>query len=359
MILLPAIDLKDGKCVRLRRGDFSTAEQVAGDPLETARAFRAAGARWLHVVDLDGAKKGAPVQSELIFRIARSSGLAVEVGGGIRSMEAVDRYLQNGISRVILGTAAIDSPDFVRAAVEKHGEKIAVGIDAKDGMAARNGWTGTSGAFYIDLAQRMERLGVKYIIFTDIGRDGMLSGPNLEQLDRLNQAVPCRVTASGGVANLKDVANLLDLGLYGAICGRALYAGTLDLKAAVALCGSGKKRAPEDDKMNRFTDRLFRKSELVPAVIQEAGTGQVLMVAYMNRESFRRTLATGYTWFYSRSRKKLWNKGETSGHFQKVLRVWSDCDDDTLLLSVEQTGPACHTGHHSCFFHKIWGDFDA
>jgi phosphoribosylformimino-5-aminoimidazole carboxamide ribotide isomerase len=237
MVILPAIDIKDGECVRLVKGDYETAHKVAEDAVQTANAFRAAGAQWLHTVDLNGAKAAAPVNAELIFRVARESGLNVEIGGGIRNMETVAYYLENGISRAILGSAALNHPELVRGAVEKYGERIAVGIDARGGKVAAEGWTQTSSVDYLDMAGRMEEIGVKYIIFTDISRDGMLSGPNLQMLERLNNAVSCNIIASGGVSSLHDISNLLQLDLYGAICGKALYTGDLDLKSAIALCG--------------------------------------------------------------------------------------------------------------------------
>lgn len=242
MILLPAIDLKNGECVRLLRGDYATAHRVAEDAAGAARSFRDAGAEWLHVVDLDGAKAARPVNAEVMFRIQKETGLKLEVGGGIRDMETVDFYLQNGISRVILGTAAVEQPELVVSAVEKYGDRIAVGIDALNGTVARRGWTELSAIDYLGMAEQMEQIGVKHLIFTDISRDGTLTGPNLVMLDRLKSAVSCSVIASGGVSNLKDIANLADLSLYGAICGESLYAGTLDLKAAIELCGAVERK---------------------------------------------------------------------------------------------------------------------
>lgn len=241
MFLIPAIDIQGGKCVRLLRGDYATAHQVADNAVDAARSFREAGAEWLHVVDLDGAKDAKPENAALIFQILKGSGLKLEVGGGIRSMAVVDSYLQSGISRVILGTAAVGSPEFVKKAVQKYGDRIAVGIDARNGMVACNGWTETSTVDYLEMARIMEREGVKYIIFTDIGLDGTLSGPNLGMLDAIHNAVSCNIIASGGVATIKDVANLLDLGIYGAISGKAIYTGDLNLKAAIQLCKRGKR----------------------------------------------------------------------------------------------------------------------
>ena len=355
MIILPAIDLHQGQCVRLFQGDYATAHVVAESALETARSFQEQGAHWMHMVDLDGAKAGKPQNTQLILDTAQKVDMHIEVGGGIRDMGAVEMYLEKGVSRVILGSAALRDPAFVKEAVKKYGRQIAVGIDALGGKAAAQGWTEKSATDYLELARRMEDIGVEFIICTDIQQDGMMSGPNLEMLDKLNRAVSCNIIASGGVSSLLDIVNLYDLGLYGAIAGKSIYTWALDLRRAITACQrvSGKapktRRAVEDE-----LERYFRKSDLIPAVIQEEGTGQVLMLAYMNRESLLKTLETGSTWFYSRSRRALWNKGETSGHTQKVCAIYSDCDDDTLLIKVVQTGPACHTGSHSCFFKTLW-----
>ena len=233
MIILPAIDIKDGSCVRLYKGEFSTVHKVAENPLETARKFEADGAEWLHMVDLDGAKDAKPQNTEIFCQIARETSLKVEVGGGIRSLETVETYLSRGISRVILGSAAVRNPELVKAAVKEYGDKIAVGIDAKNGMAAVEGWLDTSAAHYLDLAKAMEQIGVSTIIYTDISKDGTLTGPNLQELDAINLAVSCNIVASGGISNLDDITALRKLGLYGAICGKSLYQGTLDLKEAI------------------------------------------------------------------------------------------------------------------------------
>lgn len=354
MIVLPAIDLHRGQCVRLLQGDYSTAEVVARDPVSTALRFQEQGAHWLHMVDLDGAREGVPQNAGLILDVVKNTDLKVEAGGGIRSMKTVESYLENGVSRVILGSAALRDPAFVREAVKAYGKKVAVGVDALDGKVAAEGWTEQSEVDYIELSKRMEELGVQYIIFTDISKDGAMNGPNLSMLDKLNQAVGCNVIASGGVSSLLDLVALYDLGLYGAIAGRSVYNGALDLRAAIDACHaiSGKKpktAAAVDDEIERY----FAKSDLLPAVIQDDDTDEVLMLAYMNRESLKKTFETGETWFYSRSRKTLWHKGETSGHIQKVTAAFADCDDDTLLFRVKQTGAACHTGRHSCFFKRL------
>ena len=239
MIILPAIDIRNGECVRLVKGDFETAHKVAENPLETARRFEAAGAEWIHMVDLDGALEGKLQNAPIYLDIAENTGLKVEVGGGIRDMKAVDYYLSNGISRVILGSVAVENPSFVKEAIAKYGEKIAVGIDAKNGKVATRGWLTVGEDDYISFAKQMETLGVSTIIFTDISRDGTLEGPNLEQLETLSQAVKCNIIASGGLCNMGDIKALCALNLYGAICGKSIYSGTLNLTEAVAFSAEG------------------------------------------------------------------------------------------------------------------------
>ena len=237
MLIFPAIDIKGGRCVRLYQGKFDTAEQVANDYMQTALSFRKAGCEWIHMVDLDGSLAGRRVNQAIYLDVARNSGLKVELGGGIRTLGDVAFYLEQGIARVILGSVVLENPGLISRAIELYGaEKIAVGIDAKAGKVATRGWLDVNEITYLELAKRMEALGAEYIIFTDIGRDGMLAGPNLEQLCALQEAVACKITASGGVTNLDDIIALRDKGFYGAICGRSIYKGTLDLAEAVRVC---------------------------------------------------------------------------------------------------------------------------
>lgn len=239
MVILPAVDIMDGKPVRLYKGDFSTAHQVAEGALQTALDFEKAGAEWIHMVDLDGSLKKKRVNEKIFLSVAENTSLKVEVGGGIRTMQDIDFYISSGISRVILGSVALKDPELVKKAVNAYGEKIAVGIDAKNGYAAAEGWTQTSDIYFTDLAKKMEQCGVKTIIYTDISKDGTLSGPNLEQLDEINNAVSCDIIASGGVTNINDIKALKTLGLYGAICGKSIYSGSLDLKQALEVCSDG------------------------------------------------------------------------------------------------------------------------
>lgn len=237
MILLPAIDLKDGKVVRLYKGDFSTVHQVSQDPLTTAADFAAAGARYIHMVDLDGARSGERKNGAIVQAVAERSGLRVELGGGIRSLEELRAVFALGVYRAVIGSAAVRDPAFLRAAVERYGERIAVGIDALDGVVKTAGWERSSGLDYLEFARQMESVGVKTIIFTDIAADGMLSGPSLERLRALQEVYHGRIIASGGVSSNADIRDLAAMGLYGVIVGKAYYAGTIDLSAAVADAG--------------------------------------------------------------------------------------------------------------------------
>ena len=220
MIIFPAIDIMDGKPVRLLRGDFDTAEQVAEDVLTTAKQFARVGCTWVHMVDLDGSLQKKPVNTDPILQVVEHTPLKVEVGGGIRTMEDIAFYLDRGVDRVILGSVALKNPELVQQAVDAYGDKIAVGIDAKQGMVATEGWTEDSKMDFIDLAKAMEKMGVATIIYTDIGRDGTLSGPDVQGLDRLNKAVSCNVIASGGVTTITDILVMKDKKMYGTICGK-------------------------------------------------------------------------------------------------------------------------------------------
>lgn len=233
MLIFPAIDLKDGKVVRLYRGSFDTVHQVADDPVETAGTFLAAGARYLHMVDLDGARGGVRKNSAIVKAVA-AVGLRVELGGGVRSMSDLEAVFGLGVWRAVIGSAAVSDPDFVREAVAEYGpDRIAAGIDAKDGLVRTSGWEENAGLDYIAFARQMESIGVKHIIFTDIDTDGTLSGPPFSRLEALQKAVSCSITASGGVSSNEDLRRLRDRKLYAAIIGKAWYAGRVDLAQAV------------------------------------------------------------------------------------------------------------------------------
>ena len=233
MRILPAIDLKDQMCVRLVKGDYATAHKVAEDAVETAKKFLDAGAELIHMVDLDGAKDGTHPNYPVVRRVIEETGASVELGGGIRTMEDIARVLELGVKRVIIGSAAVKNPPLVKEACEKYGDKIAVGIDALSGTVRTEGWLNDSGMDYIEFAKLMESYGVKTIIFTDIDKDGMLSGPNFEQLQALRDAISCGIVASGGVSTLEDIARLRDMKIDEAIAGKAVYTGQLDVRAAI------------------------------------------------------------------------------------------------------------------------------
>lgn len=238
MIILPAIDLKDGKVVRLYKGEFDTVHQVADDPVATAQAFYDAGARYIHMVDLDGAKDGVRKNADIVRAVAQSVGLKVELGGGIRSMADLEAVFALGVYRAVIGSAAVSHPDFVKEAVARYGERIAVGIDTKNGKVKTAGWIEDSGLDYLDFSRQMQSIGVKTIIFTDIETDGTLQGPAFEKLTALQKSVDCNIIASGGVSNNEDICKLAGMGLYGAIIGKAYYAGTIDLAQAAADAGT-------------------------------------------------------------------------------------------------------------------------
>ena len=233
MLIFPAIDLYGGKAVRLYKGDYAQMTVYSDDPVSVARDFAAAGARCIHLVDLEGARDGNTPNLEIVRAIAASTPLFTEIGGGIRSMEVVDAYLGAGVDRVILGTAAVNDEAFLTAALQKHGERIAVGVDIKDGMVAIKGWTEKSDRDAHEFCRRMQALGVRTLICTDISKDGAMKGTNRELYARLSSELKLNVVASGGVSSMEDVRHLAALGLYGAIIGKAYYTGAIDLSQAV------------------------------------------------------------------------------------------------------------------------------
>ena len=234
MILYPAIDLKDGHCVRLLRGDMAAATVFGEDPAAQAMAFQDAGCAWLHLVDLNGAFAGQPVNAAAVEAILSRVSVPAQLGGGIRDLATIAMWIEKGLSRVILGTVAVENPDLVRAAARAFPDRVAVGIDARKGRVATKGWAEETDVMATDLARRFEDAGVAAIIYTDIDRDGAMQGPNIEATEALARAVTIPVIASGGVSRMEDLIALRDTGVIaGAISGRALYDGAIDLAAAI------------------------------------------------------------------------------------------------------------------------------
>ena len=233
MLIFPAIDLYEKQAVRLFKGDYNRKTVYSDDPVSVARDFKKSGASHIHLVDLEGAKTGETPNFDVVCAIKRETGLFCEIGGGIRSMEVVEKYISAGLDRVILGTAAVTNEGFVQEAVEKYGEKIAVGIDIKDGFAAIKGWTESSGIDAFEFCERMEKIGVRTLICTDISKDGAMVGTNRALYKKLSEKFSVDIVASGGVSSINDVKALRKLGIYGAIIGKAYYTKAIDLGEAI------------------------------------------------------------------------------------------------------------------------------
>ena len=238
MIILPAIDIKDGQSVRLYQGDYAKTTVYDSDPAQAASRWHKAGAKWIHIVDLDGAAQGYPVNIELLKRIRAVTHVPIEFGGGLRSMEHIEQVFDAGVDRVILGTIAITNRVLLQEALTRYGDRVAIGLDARDGKIAITGWKETSGVIATDLATELSALGVRRFIYTDIARDGAMTGPNIEAIARMQEAIiqstnTYSLIASGGVSSLADLHVLAAMGVEGAVVGKALYTGDIDLRAAI------------------------------------------------------------------------------------------------------------------------------
>jgi phosphoribosylformimino-5-aminoimidazole carboxamide ribotide isomerase len=234
MIIYPAIDVQNGRCVRLSQGKFTDETVYSDYPIEVAKKFDQMGAEYLHLIDLDGARLGEPQNIAVISEIAVTVGIPIQLGGGIRTIETMEIILNKGIERIILGTSAVNNQELVKKAVKSFGKNLAIAIDARDGMVAIEGWAKTSSFTALGFAKKMEDIGASVIIYTDISRDGMLNGPNLKAMEEMVKAVDIDVIASGGITSLQDIRNLKQVGVSGAIVGRALYTGDIDLQEAIA-----------------------------------------------------------------------------------------------------------------------------
>lgn len=241
MKIFPAIDLIDGCAVRLFKGDYNQKTVYSNSPVDVAKSFVEAGAEYIHIVDLDGARDGSNANIEVVRNIVKESGLKAEIGGGIRSIESIEKYLDLGVMRVILGTAAVTDTEFLKKAVSTYGERVAVGVDIKDGKVAIKGWTQVSQLTCFEFCRQLEDLGVKTVICTDISKDGVMSGTNIELYKELSKQFKMDIVASGGVSNLENVRTLTEMDMYGAILGKALYTGSIDLKEAIRIASEGEK----------------------------------------------------------------------------------------------------------------------
>ena len=233
MIVFPAIDLYDKKAVRLYKGDYGNMTIYSENPIEIARDFEEKGASWVHMVDLEGAKEGTTPNLEIVKQVVRETDLSVEIGGGIRSMETAEAYFKAGVNRIILGTAAVDDEDFLKAAVNRYGKGIAVGADVRDGQVAIKGWLEKSQYSLESFMENMQALGVETVICTDISRDGAMKGTNLKLYKELSERFNMNIVASGGVSSMEDIVALMEMNLYGAIIGKAYYTGAIDLRKAI------------------------------------------------------------------------------------------------------------------------------
>lgn len=229
MVVFPAIDIKDGNCVRLQKGDFERVTVYSDDPVDQAKKWRDAGCGYIHVVDLDGAKDGDEANEKTIRKIASQAGLKIQVGGGIRSVERAKDLLEAGVSRIIVGTMAIEDRDSLKELVAEYGQRICVSIDAKKGKVATRGWVKDSGVDALELAKELESIGIGTIVYTDIEKDGMLEGPNFEEYRRLSQETGLDLIASGGISSIEDIRRLKKMGIYGAIVGKAIYDGKIKI----------------------------------------------------------------------------------------------------------------------------------
>lgn len=345
---IPALDLQNGRCVRLVQGDFAQVTEYSDDPVAVAQEFARAGASRLHLVDLDGAKTGELANWSIISRIAEVVDIPVQVGGGIRSVAMLEHLAASPVERFVIGTmlfiAKQDAKDLA-AQLAPFADRIIAALDVKGDEVVVHGWQQGSGITISQAVERLKTLGITRALVTDVGVDGTLEGPSIDLYRHLVAETPLAIIASGGVGTLAHLHALQATGVEGVVIGKALYSGAIDLKDILSLSAQA----------NHLDSIDFAKGNgLIPVIIQEKTTNIVLMLAYMNREALAKTRETGETWFWSRTRQALWHKGGTSGHVQKVHDIFLDCDQDSLLITVEQVGAtACHTGEKSCFFQLI------
>ena len=357
--IIPCLDVQNGMVVK--GVNFEGIKEV-GDPVECAVAYDRQGADEICFLDITATHEGRGTMMDVVRQTAKKVFVPLTVGGGIRTVEDYRQVLRAGADKVSVNSAAIRNPELIRQAADKFGSQcVVVAVDAK--RRADGGWgvfiNGgriDTGLDVLEWVRRCEHLGAGEILLTSMDADGTKQGFDLPLTNQVSRAVSIPVIASGGCGRLEDFSEVFQkTGADAALAASLFHYRELTVEQVKAHLHQNGIPVRRWGGNVMDLDLLFQKGELIPAIIQEASTGQVLMLAYMNRESLEKTLDTGYTWFYSRSRQTLWNKGATSGHRQKVLRMYYDCDEDTILAVVEQTGSACHTGAHSCFYRAFPG----
>ncbi len=358
--IIPCLDVKNGRVVK---GVNFVGLQDVGDPVECAKAYNRQGADEIVFLDITATNEDRDTIVDVVRDTARQVFVPLTVGGGIRSIEDFRKLLRVGADKVSVNSAAVRDPQLIREAADKFGSQcVVVAIDARraeDGSfhVVINGGRIDTGLNAVEWAVRVQELGAGEILLTSMDADGTKNGFDIPLLNAVCAAVHIPVIASGGCGKLEHFSEVFECsGADAALAASLFHYRELTV-------GQVKEHLAERGIPVRLTagfslkpdlSRYFRKSELIPAIVVDDENGEVLMLAYMNEESMGKTLETGYTWFYSRSRQELWNKGATSGHVQRVMSVKADCDDDTLLIRVKQTGPACHTGSRSCFFKTVF-----
>lgn len=362
--IVPCLDVQNGRVVK---GVHFEGIHEVGDPVACAAAYEAQGADEIVFLDITATNENRGTMLDVVRKTAERVFIPLTVGGGIRSVDDFRQLLLAGADKVSVNSAAVKNPELIAEAAKRFGNQcVVLAIDGKETEPGTyhvfiNGGRIDTGLDVVEWAKKGEALGAGEILLTSMNADGTKEGFHIGMLNAVCEAVNIPVIASGGCGSVEHFQEVfLKTGADAALAASVFHYGELgveEVKLALKEKGIPVRllRKSGDEAEREDLERYFKKSDLTPAIVQEAGTGQVLMLAYMNRESLEKTLETGYTWFYSRSRKELWNKGATSGHVQKVLKITADCDEDTFLIEVEQTGPACHTGNKSCFYRQpLW-----
>ncbi len=370
--IIPCLDIANGRVVK--GINFEDIKDV-GDPVECAILYNQQGADEITFLDINATNDNRGTTVDMVKRVAQNVFVPLTVGGGIRTVDDFAQLLRAGADKISVNSAAVKNPQLIKDAAEKFGSQcVVLAIDAKrdeNGVfrVTTNGGKKLTNLEAISWAIEAEKLGAGEILLNSIDADGTKAGFDIEMTKKICEAVSIPVIASGGCGKLEDFSQVFEeTGADAALAASLFHYRELEIgqvkdflkekKVPVRLVNSNDSSTEElqdasETASNISLEDLFQKSELIPTIVQDVSSNQVLMLAYMNLESLKKSLETGYTWFYSRSRQEFWNKGETSGHVQKIISIDADCDLDTLLIKVEQTGVACHTGAYSCFFNKI------